>query len=223
MKGYVRIKSILIALAVIVFVVISVALIVAYRRPPFYTSANWLSTKTDIYPYWRAEKNYIDQYGNLWVFDVYVNQIVVLQPGMSYFVDHGYIGTEDVFTDDSGSVSYLVYFRFNEGHKMFWGTSDLGALYRERGHWVNFEYDRSSATFFSCCPLKTRIPLKENTFMIGIGKKLDTYELSDGAAKRILYGNKLFYEDAAIDALIKSVVAEDKEELAGRIKNAHQE
>jgi len=222
MKGYVRIRSVALGTAGVILAILLIACLNAYRRPPFHTSVNGFSGKDELYPYWRAEKNYIDRYGNLWVFDVYINQIAILQPGMSYFVNHGYIESEKVYTpadDDSSGVSYMGTFRHNEGNESKWVADDPEFVYRLWGHWVNFEYDRSSATFFTCCPLRTRVPLKHDTLMIGVGDSLEVYELADGAAQRILYGNRIFQEDDAIDELVRNTIVSDKEWLIAKIKN----
>lgn len=170
-------------------------------------------------PSWRMEKNYIDQYGNLWLFDREVNQIAAIHIGMHFFIDKRLVGIDKVHIDYNDKTGEAVVYYFS-GPNSSRVTLDPDRFYSRGGHEVLVNSGMFSATVFEGTDYETHIPLAKNKLLVGTDDDFTFYDIPPNLTQKILVANnmELTYE-SAMELISARLSAEDREAFLKDMKS----
>lgn len=155
------------------------------------------------------EMNYIDCYGEVWLFDGRVNQIAIMQVGNDFLRSNKYIESEKkyeiVFPDGSSEFHYTGI----RHHNTTCSVDDLDGFYKKYGYDIHIKSTSSGAVLFDGTPEITVIKSTPNMVVLYNKEGVFEYAISPGTARRFTHASmNVFDYEQSIRIINENLVDE---------------
>ena len=203
-------------ISILIVICVPLSLFIILKKPffiplPFHTYDPVKPSDISIDRHLKREKNYIDCYGNVWLFDKRLNQIVILQAGNEFLRKNNYIEHEKKykFVDEDGG-SYYMYVTTHYCC-LVCCAGDLKHFRQEYGYDMAFTSSRNNIVVFEGTSKESVVEISPDTLIVGISGNYEAYPIKKNVAEYFTYSSRnIFDYDTAIEFLEKGITNKEK-------------